>query len=213
MKKYEEKLKMLDQMQSKVELREDSISIAVAKVEAMKGRLEEKIREYTKNTERLEEYQKDPENNATMIEEVKRESIDIADKISTELSEFTKSIAPNIDGISKGSSDVENSSKFISDSLERFQNYLSSLSTVEQGAIASILFSISIYYCATSIATLYYGDRIIIYFKLEEKYPRLARWIKYRRTLQHYSIGFNLVLLYFIAGYVAYVNILIFNGL
>jgi hypothetical protein len=69
--------------------------------------------------------------------------------------------------------------------------------------------SISIYYCVLGIAVSYYGDRLIIYFKLEEKYPRLAKWIQYRRTIQHFSIGLNLIFILTIVGYVAYVNYLI----
>jgi hypothetical protein len=52
---------------------------------------------------------------------------------------------------------------------------------------------------------------LIIKFKLEEKYPRLAKWIKYRRTIQHYNIGFNLALILFLAGYMAFVNISVFK--
>lgn len=82
---------------------------------------------------------------------------------------------------------------------------------MEQGALASLAFAITVYYCAIGIAIDYYSDKLRIYLNLEHTMPRLARWIKYRRTLQPYSIGFNLSLLLLLAGYVAYVNILIFK--
>ena len=75
------------------------------------------------------------------------------------------------------------------------------------------LVSISIYYCILGIASSYYGDKLIIYFKLEEKYPRLARWIKYRRIYQHYNIGFNLLLILGAAGMIIFVNISVFKYL
>ncbi len=82
---------------------------------------------------------------------------------------------------------------------------------MEQGALASLAFAITVYYCAIGIAIDYYSDKLRIYINLEHTMPRVARLIKYRRTLQPYSIGFNLSLLLLLAGYVAYVNILIFK--
>jgi len=38
-----------------------------------------------------------------------------------------------------------------------------------------ILIGIAIYYCVINVASAYYGDPLIIYFKLESKYPRLSK--------------------------------------
>jgi hypothetical protein len=43
------------------------------------------------------------------------------------------------------------------------------------GALGHILLGIGIYYSAVNIATAFYGDKLIVYFKLEDKYPRLAK--------------------------------------
>ena len=90
---------------------------------------------------------------------------------------------------------------------------LSNLSTAQMGALAHILFGISLYYIVMNIASAYYGDKLIIYFKLEEKYPRLAKWIKYRRVYQNYNIGYNLILILAISGYMVFVNISVFKHL
>ena len=47
---------------------------------------------------------------------------------------------------------------------------------------------------------------VIIYYKLEEKYPRLAKWIKLRRKFQHYYIGLNILLISVTLLFVLYVN-------
>lgn len=39
--------------------------------------------------------------------------------------------------------------------MDQFQNYLNSLTTVQMGALASILFGLSEYYCNTGIAVSY----------------------------------------------------------
>ena len=43
-----------------------------------------------------------------------------------------------------------------------------------------------------SIVLILFGDHLIKKFKLEEKYPRLAKWIQLRRRLQRYYILLNI---------------------
>jgi len=95
----------------------------------------------------------------------------------------------------------------INDYWEQVNNIFNGLNAEQIEAISAMLFSITLFYCATSIATAYFGDRLIIYFKLEEKYPWLSRLIKYRRTIQDYSIGFSLFIICFLAGYVFFCKI------
>lgn len=190
---------------------QDKFNWLVNKFKAKDGIVLEILDQLKKNKERIEIYEKDTENNKVLLEEAIRNLEEIKNRISIELIESQKDIAAQVENNINTSS--ESTNNFVGEYFSTFQIYLNSLSTVEQGALASIFFALSVYYCTTGIATYYYGDRAIIYFKLEEKYPRLARWIRYRRTVQHYSIGFNILLLYFIAGYVAYVNILIFIGI
>jgi hypothetical protein len=64
-----------------------------------------------------------------------------------------------------------------------------------------------------NIATAIYGEKLIIYFKLEEKYPRLARWIQYRRIYQHYNIALNLFIIICASAYIVFVNVSVFNHL
>jgi predicted PurR-regulated permease PerM len=81
----------------------------------------------------------------------------------------------------------------ISNFLDNFNNYLSSLSTIELGAVAHTLAAVTILLCLLSILSAYYGDRLIIYFNLETRFPKLAKIIRLRRTFQDYYIGFNAI--------------------
>ena len=65
---------------------------------------------------------------------------------------------------------------------------------------------IFIFDCLFNIGIAYYGDYLIINYKLEEKYPKLAKWIKLRRKFQHYYIGLNLLLISIALLFVIYVN-------
>jgi len=208
-KENDSKMKQLEQMQSNLEIIEDKVSWLNTKYTAVHGRIEKMIQELNKNKQKLTEYNEDPDKNQTLIEEIQRNSEEIVDRISTELTDFNDSTTNKVNEIFKSLSDSENSSKLFDDYLQQFNSIFDNLSTLEKGAVAYILMSITIYYCIIGIAISYYGDRLIIYFKLEEKYPRLAKWIQYRRTIQHYSIGLNLLMVLTIVGYVAYVNILI----
>jgi hypothetical protein len=55
------------------------------------------------------------------------------------------------------------------------EDILNSYSTIELGAIGHISASIVLFFCLSNIAIAYYSDKIIIYFKLEEKYPKLTK--------------------------------------
>jgi len=65
--------------------------------------------------------------------------------------------------------------------------------------LSNIIFSNIIY-----IVFILYGDHLIKKFKLEEKYPRLAKWIQLRRRLQRYylimSIGYIIICSLLIMG-------------
>ena len=208
-KESDSKMKQLEQMQSNLEIREDKVSWLNTKYTAVHGRIENMIQELNKNKKRLTEYNEDPDKNKTLIEEVQRNSEEIVERISTELTEFNESTTTKVNEIFKSLSDNDNTSKLLNDYWQQVNSVLENLSTIEKGAVAYILMSITIYYCIMGIAISYYGDKLIVYFKLEEKYPRLAKWIQYRRTIQHYSIALNILMILTIVAYVAYINILI----
>jgi hypothetical protein len=54
---------------------------------------------------------------------------------------------------------------------------------------------------------VYYGDKIIIYFNLENKWPKLAKFIQLRRKFQDYYIRINALIIILILIFVIYINI------
>jgi len=87
------------------------------------------------------------------------------------------------------------SSQFVSDFYVKYQEFLSGLDIFSLNAVAHILFCIFILYCICSIIFIIYGDKFIVYLKIEEKYPKFAKIINYRRKFQNYFINLNLLLI------------------
>lgn len=113
-----------------------------------------------------------------MIEAIQVEAEKIVERLSCEVEELAETKVKKsleLEDILKSISDNTDVSKFTDDLLENFYSMLSNISATQMGALAHILFGISLYYIAINIATAYYGDKIIIYFKLEENYPRLSK--------------------------------------
>lgn len=93
--------------------------------------------------------------------------------------------------------------------LDQFQEFLSSLTVDQKIAVTHILAAIAMLSSIFTIAMIIYGDYLIIRLKLEEKFPKLARFIKIRRKLQLYSISMNLFLMTLALLAVIYINYLI----
>nr|YP_009493178.1 hypothetical protein [Ganoderma calidophilum]AWJ63973.1 hypothetical protein [Ganoderma calidophilum] len=73
------------------------------------------------------------------------------------------------------------------------QSFLNSLSTEELLAFAGILLNSLVLSHTISIILTLYGDYLINKFNLEDRYPRLAKLINLRRTLQAYYLKISLI--------------------
>lgn len=149
-----------------------------------------------------------------MIEAIQEEAERIVERLSCEVEELSETKGRRsleFEDILNKINDNTNNNQLLENFLENWNSILSDLSSAQMGALAHILFGITLYYIVINIASAYYGDKIIIYFKLEEKYPRLAKWIKYRRIYQDYNIAYNLLLILAISGYIVFVNISVFK--
>ena len=89
--------------------------------------------------------------------------------------------------------------------FDLFSNY----STAELGAIAHIIASLFILYTFFNILLVVYGDALIVYLNLENKYPSFAKFIKLRRKLQKYSLGFYSLMACAVLFFIIYVNLLV----
>ena len=84
--------------------------------------------------------------------------------------------------------------------------YLHSLSLEQLLAFNTISGSIISLFCIYTIFTAIYGDRLIIYFNLETKFPKLANLIKLRRKFLDYYLIWNFFLITAVLVYMIYLN-------
>jgi hypothetical protein len=93
--------------------------------------------------------------------------------------------------------------------IERIQDFLSVLNFEQTLAFVHLSGSFVIALCLLSLFTVFYSDKLIIYFKLEEKFPRIGKYIQLRRKFQHYYFLINVFIIIFILIGIVYVNTLI----
>jgi|ERR1700727_359668 len=101
-----------------------------------------------------------------------------------------------------------NNNNFINNNiLSEYNQFFDSLTFIQKGAIVHTLVSISVLFLLSNLLSVYYGDKLIIYFNLENKYPKLARFIQIRRKFQDYYIRLNALIIILILLVVIYINI------
>lgn len=76
-------------------------------------------------------------------------------------------------------------------------------------AFANITGVVSILFLSFAIILAFYGIKLIEYFDLENKYPKIAKYIRLRNKLQHYSIILNIVLIYALLFGIIFLNLMI----
>ena len=87
-----------------------------------------------------------------------------------------------------------------------YSNFLDTLTINELGSLSNLLAAVFILFCVISITSIIYSDKFITFLNLENRFPRLAKFIQYRKKLQDYYLRINLVLIYITLVAVIFVN-------
>lgn len=119
-------------------------------------------------------------------------------------------LVKNQPGSGNGSNIGGNSSNFIDFKNFNFQEFLSSLSRLELFAFITLCFNALILNAIISIVFIFYGDILIKYFNLEVRFPKLAKFISFRRKLNNYALKYNLFLILLSIGSQMFASLLIF---
>lgn len=80
--------------------------------------------------------------------------------------------------------------------MSNYDAFLETLTLNQKYAMIHILLSFIIFLSISSIVMMYLGDELIKYFKLEEKFPKLARYIQLRRKFITYNIMFDSLIIF-----------------
>jgi hypothetical protein len=94
--------------------------------------------------------------------------------------------------------------------LDSLQQFFDGLNYEQNLAMSNILGSMFIIFTLFSIISIFYGDKLITYFDLENKYPKMAKFIQIRRKFQQYYLLINIALIIIVLLLIIYVNIIEF---
>lgn len=117
-----------------------------------------------------------------------------------------QNISESVEKLNKGVKNLFNSDNTLSNVINDFKAYLSTLSTTDLCILMNITTSLFILACLLSIIFAVYGNVFIEKFNLEKRFPKLSGLIKWRVKLQHMTIIVNSILIIIGLILLIYVN-------
>lgn len=136
----------------------------------------ETIKDLTLNIESNTQNEEVNNTNANELQNNINKTSEIVDKINEIITESTTNNLLGFDQLS-----------------EIINKLLLPLNTVQKSLICNILTLLLISYLLWDILIIFYSDKLINYFNIENKYPRLFKWLFWRRKFQDYYIRINAI--------------------
>ena len=96
---------------------------------------------------------------------------------------------------------------FLTEFREEFKKLLSTLTNEELACLFNTFGFVAIFFSFTSIVTILFGEFLISKLQLETRFPKLAKYLKFRRNLGKYSLFFNIVVIYMVIIIFIYIDI------
>jgi uncharacterized alkaline shock family protein YloU len=219
---------------NKTSILEEKINKHEAKYEELNNKytslLENNLNKLENEREILEEsnnLRKDVE----VLEQKLRNSVEIKRDLQTKYSENIEDVNEKIQEVVKTSEEIHNMYESVNNKFDSFINkintllnnsnnksqYLDSLQSFFDGlnyeqnlAIVHISGSMFILFSLISIISIFYGDKLIIFFDLENRFPKIAKFIQIRRKFQQYYLIINIGLIIIVLLIMIYINIIVF---
>ena len=148
------------------------------KLEADLGRVKDQLESINQDVEMLNKFSNTEETNPILIE-----------TSSETLKKTAKSASELIDKLLSSINDGNNYN--IIDFFDNYRIFLDSLTLIQISLFVHIFLSVLILYFLWNILVAYYSNKIITYFNLETKYPRLKKYFDLRIKFQDYYIKLN----------------------
>ena len=132
-------------------------------------------------------------------------------ELSNKLDNIQNSVDKVHDAIKSLPSLNSNNNKLIFDfNLDSYYNYIDTLTLAEELALIHILFAILYLLIAFEFVSIFFGNELINYFDLENKYPKLKTFFKLRATYQRYYLIWCLLKLFLLCFILIIFNLIIF---
>nr|YP_010044427.1 LAGLIDADG endonuclease [Trametes coccinea]QPF23668.1 LAGLIDADG endonuclease [Trametes coccinea] len=180
---------MLDDCMTKVDKSNENAKISTEMGNKFKSKLDEMV----ESAESLKELHVDA-NTAKILDQ----KMEIVKRASIEIKEM-------IDHLSNGKNN------FLSDfNLQVLYDFLDSLTLLEESAFIHLLVFFILLMCIFNIISIFFGNEMIRYFKLEERFPKLGLFFKLRATFQRYYLIWNLFIMVSVSLLGIFLNLLVF---
>ena len=143
-------------------------------------------------------------------------SLSLRDILSDKLDNIQNSVDKVNEAItSLPSSNSNNNNKLNFDfnfdfNIDSYYNYLDTLTLSEELALIHILCAILYLFIAFEFVSIFFGNELINYFDLENKYPKLKTFFKLRATYQRYYLIWCLLKLFLLCFILIIFNLIIF---
>ena len=200
----EENKSNLSDKVSKLELDQVQDKLTIAKLDSYSKDLQKHCNNAKTESEAIINIEKDNVNGASettehlqnIIHESKK-SNDVLDKIIDLIKDSTdkKNFFGETDWF-----------KVLTDFFKNWSEMLASLNLEQLGALAHLVSAITILLCLFSIIGIVYSEFLFKYLKLEEKYPRIGKYLKIRKLFQHYYLFINFLFIILILSAIIFIN-------
>ena len=183
----------------------DDQAIQTNDIENQLGKFKDCLEAVEKNTKNISKIGEVNDNISLNSEDSKDLIVDSSNSLKDSLNKANDIIDKLIEYVnSKSSGNNYN----IINIWENVNNFLMSLNSIQLSVISHILVSMCVLLFLWNILLVYYGEKIIIYFNLENNWPRISYFIKLRRKFQDYYIKLNSIMIIFLLLYITYVDII-----
>jgi hypothetical protein len=139
------------------------------------------------------------------------EQIQKVESNSEEIHEMYESVNTKFDSfINKINTLLNNNSGNKSQYLDSLLQFFDGLNYQQNLAVVHISGSMFIFFSLINIISIFYGEKLITYFDLENRFPKMAKFIQIRRKFQQYYLLINIVLITIVLAIIIILNILEF---
>ena len=203
----------LIQAQEQIKLLEDKINlnnlaklnnrISDIEVQSLNNDLNLQLQNLIYEKERLFKAVNSDFNSDTSPTDIKfhaEQSLNHLDKTSETVNKIVDTIKNN-----KGSN---NFTDLFVDIFKNWSDFLKSLTFEQLNALSHILAALLVLLCLIDIILVIYNDFLITFFKLEERFPKLARFIQLRRKYQRFHMFVSFIICFITLFGIIYLDLL-----
>jgi DNA repair ATPase RecN len=198
----QEQIKLLENKINQNNLAKLNNRISDIEVQSLNNDLNLQIQNLIYEKERLFKALSDFNSNtlATDIKFHAEQSLNHLDKTSETVNKIVDTIINN-----KGSN---NFTDLFDDIIKNWSDFLKSLTFEQLNALSHILAALLVLLCLIDIILIIYNDFLITFFKLEERFPKLAKFIQLRRKFQRFHMSVSFIICFITLIGIIYLDLL-----